>query len=138
MVPGWNSAEAKAPVPQQLPAPAVGAGGGVATLPAVRPGTADTGLVCNTTAGPPTAQQPAMPGSAGKSDGSNLFDALLLAASGGAALSEFSLLNEHPPATRLALCYSDALLTDTPAHGPWESQSATGNDLAPPFLLSIH
>ena len=56
-------------------------------LPAVRPGTADPGLVCNTTTGTPAAQQPAMPGSAGKSDGSNLFDALLLAASGGVALS---------------------------------------------------
>lgn len=87
MVPGWNSAEAKAAAPQQPPAPAVGSGG-VATLPAVRPGTADPGLVCNTTAGTPVAQQPAMPGSAGKSDGSNLFDALLLAASGGAALAD--------------------------------------------------
>ena len=57
--------------------------GTVATLPTVRPGTADPGLVCNTAAGTPSAQQPAMPGSAGKSDGSNLFDALLLAASGG-------------------------------------------------------
>ena len=86
MVPGWNSAEVKGAAPQQAP-PALPAGaGGVATLPAVRPGTADPGLVCNTTAGPPTAQQPAMPGSAGKSDGSNLFDALLLAASGGGPL----------------------------------------------------
>ncbi len=95
MVPGWNSAEAKAARPQQPPAPAVGAGGGVATLPAVRPGTADPGLVCNTTAGTPAAQQPAMPGSAGKSDGSNLFDALLLAASGGVARLGSSLLSRH-------------------------------------------
>ena len=87
MVPGWNSAEPKSAALQPPPALPAGAGG-VATLPAVRPGTADPGLVCNTTAGTPVAQQPAMPGSAGKSDGSNLFDALLLAASGGVDLLE--------------------------------------------------
>ena len=112
-MPGWNSAEAKAVAPQQPPAPAVGAGGGVATLPAVRPGTADTGLVCNTTAGPPAAQQPAMPGSAGKSDGSNLFDALLLAASGGAARFGSSRLSRHTAVSCSALCYSHSLLTRT-------------------------
>ena len=75
MVPAWNSAEAKPAAPHPMPA-------GVATLPTVRPGVVDPGLVCNTS-GATAAQQPAMPGSAGKSDGSNLFDALLLAASGG-------------------------------------------------------
>ena len=75
VVPAWNSAEAKPAAPHPMPA-------GVATLPTVRPGMVDPGLVCNTS-GAPAAQQPAMPGSAGKSDGSNLFDALLLAASGG-------------------------------------------------------
>ncbi len=125
MVPGWNSAEAKAPAPQQLPAPAVGAGGGVATLPAVRPGTADPALVCNTTAGPPAAQQPAMPGSAGKSDGSNLFDALLLAASGGASFPDPSHLEKSPAVSCLALCYSHFLLIEPFVVAAMEQQRAT-------------
>ena len=94
-MPGWNTTEVKAPAP--LPPSA----GTVATLPTVRPGTADPGLVCNTAAGTPGAQQPAMPGSAGKSDGSNLFDALLLAASGGETLC---LTEQHLVASSKLFC----------------------------------
>ena len=92
VVPAWNSAEAKPAAPHPMPA-------GVATLPTVRPGVVDPGLVCNTS-GAPAAQQPAMPGSAGKSDGSNLFDALLLAASGG------RLPHRHPTGLHEIHCFS--------------------------------